>query len=74
MEKFTIKTLEDRISFFKQLAHEPRGKPVTRGIAQSTQVMLECLRQEVKRQAAVNKAKKIRDKNRNKGPDIGPQS
>jgi hypothetical protein len=58
VKKFTIKTIEDRIRFFKELAHEPRGKPVPRGVARSVQVMLESLREEWKKRAEVNKAKK----------------
>jgi hypothetical protein len=58
VKKFTIKTIEDRIRFLKDLAHEPRGKPVPRGVARSIQVMLENLRDEWKKQAQVNKARK----------------
>ena len=64
IKKFRIKTIEDRIRFFKDSVHEPRGKPVPRGVARSTQIMLESLREEWKRQAAANKARKNRQKNR----------
>jgi hypothetical protein len=62
MKRFTIRTIEDRIRFFKDLAHEPRGKPVPRGVARSVQVMLESLRDEWRKQAEQNKAKKNKRK------------
>jgi hypothetical protein len=58
---FTIKTLEDLIRFFKNLAHEPKGKPVPAGVARSYQTMLENARRRWKEQAAANKSKKKRN-------------
>ena len=59
---FTIKNLEDLIRFFKNLAHEPTGKPVPAGVARSYQVMLENARRRWKMQATANKAKKKRNR------------
>jgi hypothetical protein len=62
---FTIKTLEDLIGFFKELAHEPKGKPVPAGVARSYQTMLENARERWKKQAAANKEKKKRNRKNN---------
>jgi hypothetical protein len=59
---FTIKSVEDLIKFFKELAHEPRGKPVPAGVARSYQTMLENARERWRKQAAANKAKKKRNR------------
>jgi hypothetical protein len=59
-QKFTNKTLEDLIRFFKSLVHESKGKPVPVGVARSYQLLLENARDRWKKQAASNKAKKKR--------------
>jgi hypothetical protein len=57
-KKFTTKRLEDLIRLFKKMVHEPHGKPVPRGVARLWQSQLESLRDEWKKQAQTNKAKK----------------
>jgi hypothetical protein len=59
---FTNKTLEDLIRFFKDLAHEPKGKPVPAGVARSYQTLLENARKKWKAQAAANKRAKRKRK------------
>ena len=62
MEKFTIRTLEDVISFFKSCAHEPRGKAVPKGVAHSAQVVLNNLRKELRARNQADARRKVRAK------------
>ncbi|MGB0015896.1 MAG: hypothetical protein WCF89_15075 [Candidatus Sulfotelmatobacter sp.] len=62
MEKFTIDSPEAYIRFLKSCVHESHGKPVPRGLAQLYQFMLKSAREHWKNKAALNKAKKNRNK------------
>jgi hypothetical protein len=62
VKKYSINKLEDLITFVKDQTHESPGKPMTRGVARSYQVMLENIRDEWKRQRDANKARKQRNR------------
>lgn len=66
VKKYPINKLEDLITFIKDQCHEPSGKPMPRGVALSYQTMLENIRDEWKKQAAANKARKQKSKARNR--------
>jgi hypothetical protein len=62
-QKFTINSLESLIRFINSCTHEPHGKPAPRGVSGSHLITQKSLREQWKRQADANKAKKKRKRN-----------